>query len=36
MKYKDLVNFEPIESVIQLTDANDEKRAMHFVVTPLS
>ncbi len=33
MKYKDLVNFEPIESVIQLTDANDEKRAMHLLDT---
>ena len=33
MKYRDLVNFEPIDSVIQLTDANDEAKAMHLLDT---
>ncbi|MEQ7200805.1 DUF6079 family protein [Enterococcus avium] len=33
MKYKDLVNFEPIDSVIQLTDANDETKAMQLLDT---
>jgi predicted ATPase len=33
MKYCDLVQFEPIESVIQLTDANDKDRAVHLIDT---
>lgn len=33
MKYRDLVQFEPIESVIQLTDANDKERAYHLIDT---
>ena len=33
MKYKDLVNFEPIDSVIQLTDANNKDRALHLLDT---
>ena len=33
MKYRDLVQFEPIESVIQLKDANDLERAFHLLDT---
>lgn len=33
MKYRDLVNFEPIDSVIQLTDANNKDRALHLLDT---
>lgn len=33
MQYKDLVQFEPIESVIQLKDANDKARAFHLLDT---
>lgn len=33
MQYKDLVQFEPIESVIQLKDANNEKHAFHLLDT---
>ncbi|MCA9765537.1 MAG: ATP-binding protein [Carnobacterium sp.] len=33
MLYKDLVNFEPIDSVIQLTDANNTDKAMHLLDT---
>lgn len=33
MQYKDLVQFEPIESVIQLKDANDKERAFHLLDT---
>ncbi|MGS2777775.1 DUF6079 family protein [Robertmurraya sp. GLU-23] len=33
MKYRDLVQFEPIESVIQLTDANDKERAYQLIDT---
>lgn len=33
MLYKDLVNFEPIDSVIQLTDANSTDKAMHLLDT---
>lgn len=33
MKYSELVNFEPIDSVVQLTDANDTNKAMHLLDT---
>lgn len=33
MKYRDLVHFEPIESVIQLTDANEQKVAYQLLDT---
>lgn len=33
MKYRDLVNFEPIDSVIQLTDANNKDSALHLLDT---
>ncbi|MBE1555502.1 DUF6079 family protein [Sporosarcina limicola] len=33
MQYRDLLQFEPIESVIQLTDANDKERAFHLLDT---
>ena len=33
VKYRDLVQFEPIESVIQLKDANDLERAFHLLDT---
>lgn len=33
MKYRDLVQFEPIESVIQLKDANDLEKAFHLLET---
>ncbi|MCM3358662.1 DUF6079 family protein [Psychrobacillus sp. MER TA 171] len=33
MQYKDLLQFEPIESVIQLKDANDKARAFHLLDT---
>ncbi|WP_315794635.1 DUF6079 family protein [Paenibacillus sp. BIC5C1] len=33
IKYSDLVQFEPIESVIQLIDANDSDRAFHLLDT---
>ncbi len=33
MKYRDLIQFEPIERVIQLRDANQEDRARAFVST---
>ena len=33
MLYKELVNFEPIDSVIQLTDANSTEKAMHLLDT---
>jgi|AKZA01.1.fsa_nt_gi hypothetical protein len=33
MLYKDLVNFEPIDSVIQLTDANSSEKAMNLLET---
>ena len=36
VKYRDLVQFEPIESVIQLKDANDLERAFHLLDTQLS
>lgn len=32
MKYRDLVNFEPIDSVIQLTDANNKDRALNLLI----
>lgn len=31
MKYSDLINFNPIESVVTLTDANDKQKASEFV-----
>lgn len=31
MKYRDLINFEPIESVIELTDANDKDKALELI-----
>jgi DNA replication protein DnaC len=31
MKYADLINFNPIESIIQLTAANDKKEAISLV-----
>jgi len=31
MKYADLINFNPIESIIQLTAANDKKEAINLV-----
>ena len=33
MKYNDLIQFEPIESVIQLLDANRPNEAMKLVST---
>ena len=33
MKYRDLVQFEPIESVVQLRDADEEAEARHLVET---
>lgn len=33
MQYRDLLQFEPIESVIQLKDANDKERAFHLLDT---
>ncbi len=33
MKYRDLIQFEPIESVVQLRDANDTTAARQFVST---
>lgn len=33
MKYGDLIQFEPLESVLQLRDANDEKTAANMVKT---
>ena len=33
MLYRDLVQFEPIESVIQLRDADDKREAAHLVQT---
>lgn len=33
MLYKDLVSFEPIDSVIQLTDANSTDKAIHLLET---
>ena len=33
MKYKDLIQFDPIEDVIQLTDADKAKKAKEFVST---
>ena len=33
MKYDDLFQFEPIETVIQLTEADSAERAMHLVKT---
>ena len=33
VKYRDLVQFDPIESVIQLKDANDLERAFHLLDT---
>ena len=31
MKYADLISFNPIESIIQLTAANDKKEAINLV-----
>lgn len=31
MKYKDLISFEPLESLIQLTDANEKEKAINLV-----
>ena len=33
MKYGDLIQFEPIESVVQLRDANEAAAARHHVET---
>lgn len=33
MKYRDLIQFDPIESIIQLRDANEETEARHLVET---
>src|SRR5665648_79317 len=33
MKYKDLIQFDPIESVVQLRDADKSTKAYHFVNT---
>jgi hypothetical protein len=33
MKYGDLIQFEPLESVLQLRDANDEQTAANMVKT---
>ena len=31
MKYSDIINFNPIQTVIQLKDANDETKAKNLV-----
>jgi len=33
MKYNELINFEPITSVIKLTDANDFNNQIRFIKT---
>ena len=33
MKYSEIVNFQPIESVIQIKDSNDESKAIEYVKT---
>ena len=33
MKYKELIDFDPIESIVQLRDANALEAGRHFVST---
>ena len=33
MKFGNLINFQPIESVIQIKDSNDESKATEYVKT---
>lgn len=33
MRYKDVINFEPIETLIQLVDANEKEKAKNLVKT---
>lgn len=33
MKYKDIINFEPLEELIQLTDANEKDKAVNLIKT---
>ena len=33
LQYSELINFEPVESVVQLKDANDLQRAQHLLDT---
>lgn len=33
LRYSDLIQFEPIESIVQLRDADDKERAFHLLDT---